>query len=228
MISDDYQTTALVYDRCLSPLFKPLQSDIRTFIFHSSHKRIIDICCGTGNQLHLLETPGITLVGVDNSISMLERARRKCSEKVELHLLDVEQDNFALEQFDCAIISFGLHEKHPANRQTIYLNARNLVRQGGTLILADFSQERVGFSGSFIGGALIPIIERCAGKTHYNNYLDWMRRGGLEGFIDRRQETADIISRPFGGSVICCAITINDQARSFNKHLALLNRALAP
>jgi SAM-dependent methyltransferase len=222
---DEYRATASLYNRCISPFLKQMREDIRTFICHRRYKRIIDICCGTGDQLQLLEGPDMELVGVDNSISMLEQARRNCSDAVQLHLLDAEQLCFSTGAFDCAIISFGLHEKHPASREIIFDNTRKLLRQGGAYILADYSGTAAGLKGSWVAGFLVPIIERCAGREHYRHYLSWSKQGGLEGFLEHRNERADIISRPFGGAVICCSITIDDEARTYNKQLALLNKA---
>lgn len=166
------------------------------------------------------------LVGVDNSISMLEQARRNCAADVQLHLLDAEQQCFTAGEFDCAIISFGLHEKHPASRKTIFDNTRKLLRQGGAYILADYSGASEGLKGFWIGGFLVPVIERCAGKKHYQHYLSWSKQGGLEGFLGRRKEVADVISRPFSGAITCCAITIDDEVRTYNKQIALLNKTL--
>jgi demethylmenaquinone methyltransferase/2-methoxy-6-polyprenyl-1,4-benzoquinol methylase len=227
MIVDEYHATASFYNRWVSPLLKQMREDIRTFIYHRRYKRIIDICCGTGAQLQLLEGPDMELVGVDNSISMLEQARHNCSGDVQLHLLDAEQHCFTTGEFDCAIISFGLHEKHPASRKAIFDNTRKLLRQGGAYILADYSGTAAGLKGALAAGFLVPVIERCAGKVHFRHYLSWSKQGGLEGFLKRRNEAADIISRPFGGAITCCAITIDDEARTYSKQIALLNKTFA-
>ena len=227
MNTDEYLNSASLYDRCLTPLLKPLRTDIRTFIQHKGYRKIIDICCGTGDQLHLLENDRMELVGIDNSIAMLARARRTCSDNVSLHLLDAEQLDFRDGAFDCGIISFGLHEKHETLRDLIFSNAQKVVRQGGSLIIADYSGESSGFRGSLLGGLLIPLVERIAGKTHYQNYLNWKRQGGLEGFLQPKGLRVDVISRPFAGSVLCCAVARNDDAKDQQKHFALLNRALS-
>lgn len=226
MNPDEYQSTAVFYDRILTVLLRPLRVDIRTFIHYRGHRSVIDICCGTGDQLQILEGDAMHLVGVDNSAAMLAKARNRCSDNVVLHLLDAEQMQPPEEPFDCCILVFSLHEKHPTKRQHIFNNARRMVKQGGSLILADHSGNIDGVKGSVIGGFLMPIVERCAGKTHYQNYLDWNRSGGLEGFLDRRNLPVDVISRPFGSAVLCCAVQINDAAQAYNEHIALLNRSL--
>ncbi len=223
---DEYKSTASFYDRCLTPLLRELRTDVRTYVHHRGYRRIIDICCGTGDQLKLLEDGAVELVGVDNSISMLARARRNCSDAVSLHLADAGQVEFPAHHFDCGIISFSLHEKHESSRDIIYTNSRRLIRQGGSLIVCDYSAAPSGAKGHLLANFLIPIIERCAGKAHYRNYLSWMRRGGLEKFLQDRDQSIHIISQRFGDTVLCCAVSIDDEARAFQKQIALLNQGL--
>jgi len=228
MNSDEYQFSAVIYDHCISPLLKGVRQDIRTYINYKGYKRIIDFCCGTGAQLRLLDSPEMTLCGIDNSLSMLEQARSKCSRNIELHLLDAEHDKIGRESFDCAIISFGLHEKHPAVADSVFKNCRKTIRQGGSLILADYSDLPSSFQGKAWGAFMIPLIERLAGTIHHEYYQAWMQQGGLEGFLEKQQAGCEIISRPFGNAVLCCAINIDDEARSKHTSYALLNRTLNP
>jgi demethylmenaquinone methyltransferase/2-methoxy-6-polyprenyl-1,4-benzoquinol methylase len=165
-------------------------------------------------------------VGIDNSAAMLARARQNCSDNVILHLTDAEQLDFPDGYFDCAIISFSLHEKHETLRELIYTSVRRVIRQGGSLIICDYSGNPVGLKGTVLGHLAIPIIERLAGRLHYRNYLSWMRQGGLELFLQQRCQAADIISRRFGGAALCCAVTIDDELRAYQKHIALLNQSL--
>ena len=225
---DDYRSTAAFYDGCLTPLLSGLRADVRTFILHRGYARIIDIGCGTGDQLHLLENSCGELVGIDNSPAMLARARQSCSERVALHLADAVQLDFPDGYFDGAIISFSLHEKHAALRDLIYASAQKVVRQGGSLIVSDYSDAPIGPKGFIIGTLPIPIIQRMAGRTHYRNYLNWMRQGGLEQFLQRKRQTVDVISRRFGGTVLCCAVARDEAMRTYQKHIALLNQSIAP
>lgn len=224
---DEYGPSATLYDRCLTPLLKSLRVDVRTFIQHQRYHRIIDICCGTGDQLKLLDNGSEELVGIDNSVAMLSRARLNCSENVALHLMDAEQLDFPEGYFDCAILSFAMHEKHRTLRDLIFSGARKIIRQGGSLILTDYSKTYSGIKGMLLGGFSIPIIERLAGRDHYLNYLSWQQDGGTEGFLQQRQQTVDLISRRFGGSVVCCGVAIDDQAKISQKHFALLHQAIS-
>lgn len=226
MSKDDYQSKAAIYNGCIPYMLRHLRHDIQTFINFKKYRNIIDICCGTGDQLTLLNGPGMNLCGIDNSVAMLETARRNCPAAIELHLLDAEQESFAPGSFDCAIISMSLHENHPGSAQTVYDNGVKLIRQGGSLIIADFSQVPTSFNGSLVGSFLIPIIERIAGKNHYQNYLKWLEHGGLEGFLARQQVSCEIISRRFQNTLLCCVIEIDEDSRLKEESYALLNQTL--
>ena len=227
MTIDQYNLTATLYDHCLTPLLNPFRTDIRTVIHHRGHHRILDICCGVGDQLRILESGSEELVGIDNSESMLARARKNCGEDTALYLADATQLDFAAGYFDCAILSFALHDKHPTQRELIYSNAKKVVAQGGSLIVTDYGKDHSGAKGFLLGDILIPLVERLAGKDHYRNYLSWQRDGGIETFLRQRSDSVDIISRRFGGAVFCCAVSVDDDLKTYQKHLALLNKSLS-
>ena len=222
-MNDDYQRIARVYDLFLSTALKHLRQDIRTYIFHKEYQRVVDICCGTGQLLHELSRTGMHLCGIDSSLAMLEQARKVCSDEVDLHLLDAEQDCFAANSFDCAILSLALHEKHPSSAQTIYSNCYRLLREQGALIIADFNPPASGILGSFLERCLIPLIEKCAGADHYMNYSQWVDNGGLEKFLSRLNVAAEIISQPLHGNLLCCAVIKNDYSKITQQNFALLD-----
>ena len=222
-MNDDYQRIARMYDLFLSTALKHLRQDIRTYIFHKKYQRVVDVCCGTGQQLRELSRTGMHLCGIDSSLAMLEQARKVCSDEVDLHLLDAEQDSFAADSFDCAILSLALHEKHPSSARTIYSNCYRLLREQGALIIADFNPPASGILGSFLGRCLIPLIEKCAGADHYRNYTQWVDNGGLEKFLARLNVTAEIISQPLHGNLLCCAVIKNDYSKISQQNFALLD-----
>jgi ubiquinone/menaquinone biosynthesis C-methylase UbiE len=154
---------------------------------------------------------------------MLEQARNVCSSEIDLHLLDAEQDSFAANSFDCAILSLALHEKHPSSARTIYANCHRLLREQGALIIADFNPPAKGILGSFLGRCIIPLIEKCAGSDHYLNYSQWVDDGGLEQFLNRLNVTAEIISQPLHGNLLCCAVIKDDYRKITQQNFALLD-----
>lgn len=226
MKPDTYQRIADYYDMLFSFFLKELRSDICTYIFHKGYNRVIDVCCGTGEQLLLLKRSKMKLYGIDNSPFMLEQARKTCPPDIELRLLDAEQQAYDDGYFDCAVISFGLHEKHPTASHIIYSNCRKMVRQGGAVIIADYNTVPSHLGGVFIGKCLIPLIERFAGKQHFVNYTKWMQQGALEGFCNLHQITSDIITQPLKQTVLCCAAKVDDSLDSYSQSFGLLEHSL--
>jgi len=225
-MNDDYQRIATIYNKLFSSFLDQLRKDIRTYIFYKRYQRVVDICCGTGEQLRLLDRPGMQLCGIDNSLAMLKVARSSCPEHIQLHLLDAEQSSFAGATFDCAIISLSLHDKHPTVAKTIFSNAYQLVREQGAVIVADYNRPALSISGFFIGKILIPIIEKSAGKPHYNHYSKWMNDGGLERFLERKASSTDIISQTLGGTLLCCAVRKDDSKYVDQQSFGLLQKTI--
>ncbi|HUF85229.1 MAG TPA: bifunctional demethylmenaquinone methyltransferase/2-methoxy-6-polyprenyl-1,4-benzoquinol methylase UbiE [Acidimicrobiia bacterium] len=69
--------------------------------------RVLDACCGTGDLAILAQRAGASVVGLDFSVEMLARARRKAPgiEWVEGDLLELP---FEEESFDAATVGFGV------------------------------------------------------------------------------------------------------------------------
>ena len=87
--------------------------------------------------------------------------------------------------------------------------------------LVDLYEDRV---RGALGGVMVPkfVMPPFMRELADISPMSW----GLEGFLDRRNLPVDVISRPYGGTVLCCAVAINDAGEAFNEHIALLNRSL--
>ena len=77
-------------------------------------RRVLDMCCGTGRDaLLLLEThPGLTIVGVDASETMLAASRERLAaydDRVELRQLDLRDADPLADPCDAAMSVAGLH-----------------------------------------------------------------------------------------------------------------------
>jgi len=203
---DEYQTTAYLYDFFLSRPIRPIRFNICSYIKSQNHRRILDICCGTGEQLRLLPQHDHDLTGIDTSTSMLKQAQKKSSESITYLCMDGTQIDFTTKQFDCTIISFGLHEKKRETHDLLFREGLRLVRPKGHIILCDFSHVGNSVRSKIIGNILLPIIERTAGMDHFKNYQNWMRQGALEGFCSRHGHQARHISTHLNGCVEICAI----------------------
>jgi demethylmenaquinone methyltransferase/2-methoxy-6-polyprenyl-1,4-benzoquinol methylase len=69
--------------------------------------RVLDACCGTGDLAIAARRAGATVVGVDFSTPMLERARRK-EPAIEWVRGDVLALPFADGSFEAAVVGFGV------------------------------------------------------------------------------------------------------------------------
>jgi 2-polyprenyl-3-methyl-5-hydroxy-6-metoxy-1,4-benzoquinol methylase len=101
--------------------------------------RILDIGCGTGRHSIELTKRGYTVVGIDLSESLLNRAKEKASEQ-NLHIVFQKQDarNLPfLHEFDLVMMlcegAFSLMETDEMNFQ-ILQNAANALKPNGKII----------------------------------------------------------------------------------------------
>lgn len=171
---DEYRYIAPFYNWIIEPFLKPLKKTIARYCQKENLSCIVDICCGTGTQCHLLKEKKITCIGIDISSPMLRTARNSGA---FFRYIRMNANRLAFKDsvFEGAVISFALHEKSFESRQTILNEAKRVVRSGGNIFLADYI---VPSSRSY-RNSLIAIIERMAGVKHFFNYRDFYKRGGV-------------------------------------------------
>jgi len=106
---------------------------------------ILDLGSGTGRNARLmLDAIGSTgrIVGVDISPGMLHRARRRCERYPQVSFLRqrIEQPLPFAEQFDKVFVSFVLHGFEDEEKRRIIANAREALRQDGSLWILDYDE----------------------------------------------------------------------------------------
>ena len=118
-----------------------------------SGDEILDLGSGTGRNARLmLDRLGSTgrIVGVDISPQMLHRARRRCKRYPQISFVEqrIEQPLPFTEEFDKVFISFVLHGFEDEDKRRIIANARNTLKQDGSLWILDYNEfdlEKVGW-----------------------------------------------------------------------------------
>ena len=103
----------------------------------------VDLGCGTGDLLPALLKKANTVIGVDSSPRMLEKARRRFAgngEKIQLRIGELEHLPLSNEEADCALIILVLH--HLPSPVAGILEARRVLGNKGRLIVVDFTKHR--------------------------------------------------------------------------------------
>jgi len=161
---------------------------------------IIDLCCGTGNQLKLLGKNNFkSLHCLDISNSMLKIAM-KSDFNIKYYNEDATKTSFGNNTFDIAIISFAIHEKDRETQEKFLEEAYRLIKNEGLLLIVDYDFDK---KTTEIVKAFITLIERMAGKDHYNNYINYTKHNGLLSLIDEDKfELIKKNKRSFNGVTI--------------------------
>ena len=172
-----------------STLIDPFLRGIRPYtIYFSGMKagdRVLDVCCGTGDQAFYYAEAGIRATGIDldpNMLKLAGKGKRK-RDNVSFQRADACYLPFKDNSFDCVSISFALHEKERAARDKIISEMKRVVRKGGALIFLDFQVP----VPNTIFPRLVKVIEFLAGRNHHRCFRDYLAQGGLDVLLARNQ-----------------------------------------
>jgi len=151
--------------------------------------RVLDVCCGTGEQVFCYVEKGASATGVDRNPGMIEiaeknRQRRGFKDGI-FHLASATQLPFLDDYFDCASISLGLHEIQRAERYKTVNEMRRVVKKEGVLMFIDFHVPLPRNCNSY----LIRIIEFLAGGDNNRCFTDYVAQGGLAQILKETQLT---------------------------------------
>ena len=95
---------ASIYDFILYPFLNKTRQKTAKIINQLNPESLIDICCGTGNQLKYLNHTKIKLTGIDHSEVMLKAAKN-----LNCYNQDAREIQFPDKYFDMALIQLALH-----------------------------------------------------------------------------------------------------------------------
>jgi demethylmenaquinone methyltransferase / 2-methoxy-6-polyprenyl-1,4-benzoquinol methylase len=102
--------------------------------------RVLDACCGTGDLAVVARKAGAgSVVGVDFSERMLERARRKAPD-LEWAQADVLALPFEDGRFDSAVVGFGV--RNVEDLEAAIRELRRVLRPGGRLGILEITKPR--------------------------------------------------------------------------------------
>ncbi|MCF7915312.1 MAG: class I SAM-dependent methyltransferase [Spirochaetaceae bacterium] len=168
------------YDLLLYPFVHSLRLKLLQLCLEQNYSSILDVCCGTGQQLKILGKHGFEVYGVDLSEEML-RVSQKGPYAPECLLQDASAMSFSSDSFAASMTTFALHEKPKEIAQAIISEMIRVVQPGGHLIMTDFHFHN---ASSRYSKSLIRAIEWTAGGEHYRNFKDYISLGGVPQLIE--------------------------------------------
>lgn len=171
----EYQYSAKFYDPLLFPFIRPIRSKVIALVKKYQYKSILDVCCGTGDQLKLLKQHGFDGEGIDLSDAMLSVAG-KGEHKADCNHQDATQMHYGNAKFDLVMTAFSLHEKSHASARKIVEEMVRVASEGGDILIVDYELSE---KTSALSKTLIYFIEWLAGGEHYRNFKSYIKKGGL-------------------------------------------------
>lgn len=183
----------------------PLLKDLRVYMTKLSeikvNDRVLDVCCGTGDQVFHYADMGAIATGVDENATILKLSEKnkgkKRSGNAAFILANAADLPFPDESFDCASLSLGLHEMQRVQRDKTIAEMRRVVKKGGILIFADFV---IPMPRNFIGYC-IKAVEFLAGRDNYRCFKDYSTYGGVDRLLSENRLRPDCAAFLLSGNL---------------------------
>lgn len=172
---------AKIYDPLLFYFIRPIRKGVVLLVKKYRYKKILDVCCGTGDQLKLLKQHGFDGQGVDISETMLNVALGGRI-KADCLLQDATQMHFDNDLFDLSMVVFALHEKHTDSARGILEEMLRVTQKNGHILIVDYE---ITHQTGTVSKALIYLIEWIAGGEHYRHFKAYLKAGGLPALLSR-------------------------------------------
>lgn len=197
-MKSNYNLMAKIYDPILYLALKPIRIAVMNELLKYKGKIILDLCCGTGNQIKLLSKHGFrNLYCLDISDSMLEIAKRSDS-SIKIYNEDATKTSFDDAWFYVVIISFAIHEKDRNTQQALINEAHRIIKKDGFMLVVDYVFDN---KTTKYGRILISTIERIAGSEHYRNFKNYIQNKGLLSLIKKDKFNLTKCNRMSSGAV---------------------------
>lgn len=154
---------------------------ISSFISLRDVYSICDIGCSTGNLLlHISNTcSSKRLLGIDNSLDMLNVAKSKASAygaNIEFIKADILDFRF---NFDCVIANYTIQFIRPFHRESLIKNIFNALNKGGIFIMT----EKLSVDNPRLDMNLISIYHSFKKEKGYSNTEIAKKREALENIL---------------------------------------------
>ncbi len=175
------------YSTVIDPILRSIRIRTIKFAGIKAGDKVLDVCCGTGDQAFYYAKAGAIAYGIDLNPAMVEMAEKNKKKlglnNVSFQVADAQNLPFEDNFFDHASVSFGLHEKERKARNKIISEMKRVIKERGNLIFIDFQIPLPRGIYSFF----IKTIEYFAGKDHYEYFKDYLKQGGLNEILRENQ-----------------------------------------
>jgi ubiquinone/menaquinone biosynthesis C-methylase UbiE len=175
-----------------STLFDPIVKDVRICVVEFSGiktgDRVLDVCCGTGDQAFHYEQKGAVATGIDqnpNMIELAERNRKRRGFKATFRVASATELPFPDGYFDSASISLALHEMERDERNRAVSEMKRVVKKKGVLVFVDFQVPLPRNTTGYV----IRAIEFIAGRDNHRCFRDYLAQGGLKQILKQNELT---------------------------------------
>ncbi len=100
---------------------------------------VVDLACGTGNQIAAIDQPNIKFYGIDISKEMLKIAKKKLgdNDRIELMIGSALQIPLDDEVADAVTISFGI--RNVSDPARCLMEILRVLKPGGRILILEFS-----------------------------------------------------------------------------------------
>ncbi len=167
------------YNDFINLPFDNIRNKILEIIKEKNIEKIVDLCCGAGEQLTLLKENGYeNIIGIDIYDYMLEIANLG-EDKAICKKGDATDTDFKDNSFDTAIISFALHDKSLNSQKALLKEANRIVKKNMYIIIVDYNFDK---KTDRLGEVGIELIEQTANE-HYEYYKKYIQKGGLNSLV---------------------------------------------
>lgn len=169
------------FSKILDYSLKDVRIFATEFIQLKPNEKILDVCCGAGDQIFYYSKKGVLCYGIDFDEKSILKAKNKLKNIKNIFLEKADSSSLPFENnfFDCASICLALHEKTNDLQNKTIAEMKRVVKNKGKLIFIDFS---VPLPNNFTTKT-IKIIEYFAGKNHFFCFQNYLRQKGMDKLL---------------------------------------------